>query len=51
MGGVLYNINTKTKRRRGTVDGGTGTDIKMGETVTAGDYQWKRIPDLQHVSQ
>ncbi len=25
---------------------GTETNIKMGETVTAGEYRWKRIPDL-----
>ncbi len=46
VGGVLYNISAKAKRRRVTVGDQTGVAIKVGETVTAGEYIWERIPEL-----
>ncbi len=45
-GGVLYNINAKGKRRRVTVNDGTEKDVKVGETVTAGEYRWERINEI-----
>jgi hypothetical protein len=46
VGGVLYNINAKSKRRRVTVDEAAGTEIKVGETVTAGTFRWERVQDI-----
>ncbi len=46
VGGVLYNISAKAKRRRVTVDDATATDIKVGETVTAGEYRWEKVKDI-----
>ncbi len=42
----MYNISAKAKRRRVTVDDATATDIKLGETVTAGEYRWERVKDI-----
>ena len=47
VGGVQYNINAN-KRRRVAVGEELGEeDIKMGATVTAGEYTWKRIEGIQ----
>ncbi len=42
----MYNINAKAKRRQVTVNDGTEKDVKVGETVTAGEYRWERINDI-----
>jgi hypothetical protein len=44
VGGVHYNISGKRKRETGMT--GEGFDIKMGETVTAGEYRWTRVEGI-----
>ena len=39
-----YNISAKRKRETGVT--GEGFDIKMGETVTAGEYRWTRVEGI-----
>ena len=50
MGGTHYRINAKRKRRKETTNDSDGEDeeqdIRMGETVTAGIYRWKRIEGI-----
>jgi hypothetical protein len=49
-GGIHYRIRAKRKRRteaENDSDAEDGDeDIKMGQTVTAGAYQWKRIAGI-----
>jgi hypothetical protein len=44
VGGVEHMI--RPKRRRVTVGDGFESDIKMGETVTAGEYRLQRIEGI-----
>ncbi len=49
VGGVQYNIGGN-KRKRASEVAVDGEDIKMGETVTAGEYTWKRVAGIEEDS-
>jgi hypothetical protein len=42
VGGVQYQVGKKRKKE----EEGEGTQIKMGETVTAGEYRWTRVEGM-----
>jgi hypothetical protein len=48
VGGLHYNISAKRKRE--TVDTGQESDINMGETVTVGEYTWRRVEGIEEDS-
>ena len=49
VGGVQYNIGGNKRKRASEVEV-DGEDIKMGETVTAGEYTWKRVAGIEEDS-